>query len=49
MVADKLTAAKPGAHDVVGPGARKMKNLAHLPVRLRDWMLAKALYSRRAA
>lgn len=48
VVAATLTAAKPKAHVLVGPGARKMKNLARLPVGLRDWMLAKALYSRRA-
>jgi len=44
-----LTTAKPKPHYLVGPGARKMKNLARLPVGLRDWMLAKALYSRRSA
>lgn len=43
-----LTAVKPKAHALIGPGARKMKNLARLPLGLRDWMLAKALYSRRA-
>lgn len=48
VVEQTLTAVKPKAHVLVGPGARKMKNLARLPVGLRDWMLAKALYSRRA-
>jgi len=47
VVAATLTAVKPKAHATVGPGAKKMKNLARLPVRLRDWMLAKALYSRK--
>ena len=47
IVAETLTAAKPRAHATVGPGAKKMKNLARLPVALRDWMLAKALYSRK--
>jgi len=47
VVAETLTAAKPKAHATVGPGAKKMKNLARLPVGLRDWMLAKALYSRK--
>jgi len=49
VVAGTLTAAEPKAHTQVGPGARKMKNLARLPVGLRDWMLAKALYSKRPA
>lgn len=48
VVERTLTAVKPKAHALIGPGARKMKNLARLPVGLRDWMLSKALYSRRA-
>lgn len=40
---------RPRAHLEVGPGSRKMKNLARLPVGLRDWLLAKAVYSRRTA
>jgi NAD(P)-dependent dehydrogenase (short-subunit alcohol dehydrogenase family) len=48
IVAETLTAARPKAHATVGPGARKMKNLARLPVRLRDWLLATALYSKRS-
>ena len=48
VVERTLTAVKPKAHALIGPGARKMKNLARLPVGLRDWMLAKALYSGRA-
>lgn len=47
VVATALTTARPKPHYLVGPGARKMKVLARLPVRLRDRMLAKALYSRK--
>jgi NAD(P)-dependent dehydrogenase (short-subunit alcohol dehydrogenase family) len=47
VVATALTTERPKPHYLVGPGARKMKVLARLPVRLRDWMLAKALYSRK--
>lgn len=46
VVAGVLTAAKPKAHALVGPGAKKMKNLARLPAGMRDWMLAKVLYTR---
>jgi NAD(P)-dependent dehydrogenase (short-subunit alcohol dehydrogenase family) len=49
VVARALTSAKPKPLYVVGPGARKMKNLARLPVGLRDWLLAKALYARRTS
>jgi NAD(P)-dependent dehydrogenase (short-subunit alcohol dehydrogenase family) len=49
VIARELTAASPKAHLEVGPGATKMKNLARLPVGLRDWLLAKAVYSRRKA
>lgn len=49
VVAEALTAAKPKAHSLVGPGAKKMKNLARLPVGLRDWLLAWALYTRQAS
>jgi NAD(P)-dependent dehydrogenase (short-subunit alcohol dehydrogenase family) len=49
VVERALTRARPKPLYLVGPGARKMKNLARLPVGLRDWMLAKALYSRRSA
>ena len=48
-VANALTIAKPRPHFLIGPGARKMKNLSRLPAGLRDWMLAKALYARRSA
>ena len=49
VVAKELTAEKPKAHSLIGPGARKMKNLSRLPIRLRDWMFFKTIYSRRSA
>ena len=49
VIGTAMKVSKPKAHIEIGPGARKMKNLARLPVGLRDWMLAKALYSRRSA
>lgn len=49
VVAKALTTTKPKAHYLVGPGAKKMKNLARLPVGLRDWMLRAAIYSRRSS
>jgi len=49
VIERELKALRPRAHLEVGPGAKKMKNLARLPVGLRDWLLAKALYSRRTA
>ncbi len=47
VVARSLTTTKPKAHTLIGPGARKMKNLARLPVRMRDRLLSEALYSGR--
>jgi short-subunit dehydrogenase len=49
VVAESLTTSSPKARYLIGPGARKMRNLSLIPVRLRDWMLAKALYSGRSA
>ena len=49
VVATALTAAKPKALYLIGPGARKMKNLARLPVGLRDWLMYKTIYSRRSS
>jgi hypothetical protein len=49
VVAKALTTNKPKAHYLVGPGAKKMRNLARLPVGLRDWMLRAAIYSRRSS
>ena len=47
VVATAMMAAKPKAQYLIGPGARKMKNLARLPIRLRDWLMHKAIYSGR--
>ena len=47
VLAEAFTTEKPKAHYLIGPGSRKMKNLARLPVGLRDWLLYKAIYSRR--
>jgi len=47
VVATAMMAAKPKAQYLIGPGARKMKNLARLPIRLRDWLMHKAIYSER--
>ncbi len=44
VVAQVLTSEKPKAQYLIGPGAKKMKNLARLPVGLRDWLMAKAIY-----
>ncbi|MEJ2289178.1 MAG: SDR family oxidoreductase [Deinococcales bacterium] len=47
VVAQALTAARPKPHYLVGPGARKMKNLARLPVRLRDRLFFRTIYGGR--
>lgn len=47
VVAEALMSVKLKAHYLIGPGARKMRNLARLPVGLRDILLHKAVYSRR--
>lgn len=44
VVAQTLTTEKPKAQYLIGPGAKKMKNLARLPVGLRDWLMVKAIY-----
>ena len=44
IVAQALTTDKPKAQYLIGPGAKKMKNLARLPVGLRDWLMVKAIY-----
>jgi NAD(P)-dependent dehydrogenase (short-subunit alcohol dehydrogenase family) len=49
VVAKALSTERPRAHYLIGPGARKMKNLARLPVGLRDLMLYKAIYTRRSS
>jgi NAD(P)-dependent dehydrogenase (short-subunit alcohol dehydrogenase family) len=48
LVVDRaLGARRPRAHYLIGPGARKMRNLARLPRCLRDALFYKALYQRR--
>ncbi len=44
VVAQALTTKKPKAQYLIGPGAKKMQNLARLPVGLRDWLMYKAIY-----
>ncbi len=44
VVAQALTTEKPKAQYLIGPGAKKMKNLARLPVGLRDWLMFKTIY-----
>ena len=44
VVAQALTTDKPKAQYLIGPGAKKMKNLARLPVGLRDWLMVKTIY-----
>jgi len=48
VAAKSLMTAKPKAHYLIGPGARKMKYLSRLPIRLRDWLFYSAIYSRRS-
>ena len=47
IVARALTSGRPKAEYLIGPGARKMKNLARLPRGLRDRMMSQALYKGR--
>jgi NAD(P)-dependent dehydrogenase (short-subunit alcohol dehydrogenase family) len=47
VVAEALTAKKPKAEYLVGPGARKMWNLSRLPRGLREGLMYKALYGAR--
>jgi NAD(P)-dependent dehydrogenase (short-subunit alcohol dehydrogenase family) len=47
IVAKALTSGRPRAEYLVGPGAKKMKNLARLPRGLRDRMMYQALYKGR--
>jgi NAD(P)-dependent dehydrogenase (short-subunit alcohol dehydrogenase family) len=46
VVAEALMAAKPKTHYLIGPGARKMRNLARLPVGVRDRLFHNAIYAR---
>jgi len=45
VIETALTVDNPKSQYLVGPGAKKMKNLAKLPVSLRDKMLYNAIYS----
>ena len=47
VVAEALRARRPKAQYLVGPGARKMRNLARLPRWLREGMMYKAVYGAR--
>ena len=44
IISQALTKQKPKAQYLIGPGAIKMKKLAGLPVKLREWMMYKAIY-----
>ncbi|MCP4726321.1 MAG: SDR family NAD(P)-dependent oxidoreductase [bacterium] len=44
IVTKALTHQKPKAQYLIGPGAKKMKILARLPVKLRDQLMYKAIY-----
>ncbi len=47
VVARAFTTKRPKARYLIGPGAKKMRNLARLPARLRDRLMAQAIYARR--
>jgi hypothetical protein len=47
LVCRVLSARRPKAQYLIGPGARKMKNLAHLPVRLREFLMFQAIHGGR--
>ena len=47
VVAQALTATQPKPRYLIGPGAKKMKNLARLPSGLRDRLMYRAIYGRR--
>jgi len=47
IAARALMDNKPKAQYLIGPGAKKMKNLGHLPTGLRDRLMYKAIYERR--
>lgn len=46
VVAEALTAKRPKPRYLIGPGAKKMKNLARLPVGLRDRLMYQAIYGK---
>lgn len=47
VVAQALTVSRPKSQYLVGPGARKMRNLSRLPRWLREGLMYKALYGAR--
>ncbi len=47
VVARAMTTKRPKARYLIGPGAKKMKNLARLPARLRDRLMYQAIYAKR--
>lgn len=47
VAARALMDDRPRAQYLIGPGAKKMKNLGHLPMGLRDRMIYKAIYEGR--
>lgn len=47
VVGKALTAPKPLPQYLIGPGAKKMKKLAGLPVWLRDWLMYTTIYKPR--
>ncbi len=47
VVVEAMTSQKPKAQYLVGPGARKMRNLSRLPRWLREGLMYKALYGAR--
>jgi short-subunit dehydrogenase len=46
VVATALTGKRAKAQYLIGPGAKKMKNLARCPVGLRDRMMYQAIYGK---
>jgi NAD(P)-dependent dehydrogenase (short-subunit alcohol dehydrogenase family) len=49
VVAGALTAKRPKPRYLIGPGAKKMKNLARLPVGLRDRLMYQAIYGKQSS
>ena len=44
LISEVLMTDKPRSQYLIGPGASKMRNLARLPLVVRDWLMVKALY-----
>ena len=49
VIAKALTKKKPKPQYLIGPGAKKMRNLARLPVGTRDRMMFKAIYGKQSS